>query len=201
MKKLLAGAAAAALLGSPLVAISAAAPAGAIPPECQKPRSKVVTVKGQTVWVPTSKSAGPFQFGGTQSRTQSDGKMTAKTTGSSDTIGGSGGVNLGVWQASAKYDRQWNRSTTGTTSYSSAFTTTSPTMPNKVHWRWKLYKKGYLFTATKRQWIPDVCPNAYDRKAKFRVSVPIVSNVYSYDVETYKTRGQLHNAKGNPMGF
>src|SRR6201995_690094 len=44
---------------------------------------------GSRVIIPTSLAAGPYQKGGTQSVSYSDGDLYSKTSGSSDTAGGS----------------------------------------------------------------------------------------------------------------
>lgn len=200
MPKSLPTALAGVLVAASLV-IAAAPPAAADLPECHDPHVTIKTKSGQAVYVPTNRGAGPFQWGGSQSRTKSGSTMKATTKGSADTVGGGGSIGIGVAEVSARYDRQWNRNTSASSSKTSAFTTNSPTMPNNVHWRWKLYKKGRLFNATKTVRRPDACQGASVQRSTFRVAVPLKRGTYHFKVERYANRGQLLNNRGNPMGF
>ena len=159
----------------------------------------ITTTKGQTVWVPSSRSAGPFQFGGHQELTVEDGELSARTKGSADTVGGSAGLSFGIGEASAEYNHEWNRSTTREVSYTRSFTTASPEMPRKAHWRWRLYNRGFKFTATKTKRIPTPCTNAGTTTRKLSVVVPTRKQVFTFAVEKYATRGWLLNSKGEPI--
>ncbi|GGO91848.1 hypothetical protein GCM10011584_26900 [Nocardioides phosphati] len=125
--------------------------------------------------------------------------MTASTAGRAHTLGVSGGVSFPVWQASAKYDYQWNRSTTDTKSFTQTFTTQSPTKPESVQWRWRLYQRGWLFTGTKSRHIPIPCIAAGDYYSKRRYVVPTTRAIYSFHVERYALRGYLLDADGVPF--
>ena len=100
---------------------------------------------GSRVLVPTSLAAGAYQKGGTQSVSYSDGDLYSKTSGSSDTAGGSAEVGWGWGKVSATYNHTWNRSTTSTTSHTKTYTTTSPALPKKYLTRWTLYHKAWKF--------------------------------------------------------
>lgn len=166
---------------------------------CSDPQTdKVTTTKGQRVWIPSSRKAGPFQFGGSQSISTTDGELKARTSGSADTVGGSGGINIGMFKAEAKYEHQWNRSTTVTNTFSQTFTTNSPEMPNSVNWRWRLYMKGYLFVATRTTTYPAPCA-VTERTIRKRFALPASGKTFSFDVETYKKRGWLHDIDGKPF--
>lgn len=115
---------------------------------CDVDTTKYTTTKGTAVWKPTNLSAGHYQRGGTQSISYSDGEQLAKTKGSSDSAGGSGGVNFGIGSASASYNHTWERSTTVSTSTERAFSSSSPQLPRDKFTRWTLYKKAYKFKTT-----------------------------------------------------
>lgn len=189
------------LFAVPSEGIAAMAQGGSSGGICQDPRAIVTnkTTSGTKVWMPSSRSAGPFQFGGSQSISYADGQMTAKTTGSADTVGGTGGVNVGVFQASATYNRQWNRSTTRTTSFSKTFTTNSPTMPRDVNWRWRLYTTGFRFVITRTCRIPTPYVDARERYVKRKIIVPRKSNTYTFHVEKYRHRNWLLTLDGKPI--
>ncbi|WP_372729250.1 hypothetical protein [Nocardioides sp.] len=163
------------------------------------PQYSKTTTKGQTVWVPSSRSAGPFQWGGSQSLSASDGELSATSKGSADTVGGSAGIKFGIGEASAKYDRQWNRSTTTSKSVTQTFTTHSGEVSRKVHWRWRLYMRGYMFTAVKTKHIPTPCIDAGTWKRKMRVVVPTKAKLFSFSLERYKYRNQIKNSAGQPI--
>ncbi|GAB2864935.1 hypothetical protein [Nocardioides pacificus] len=65
------------------------------------------TQRGAAVWIPTSKhfsspsDPSGWQQGGTQGYSEADGRQTAKTKGSADTVGGTGGLDFGVASVSA----------------------------------------------------------------------------------------------------
>ena len=168
---------------------------------CHDSRAEVTkrTTSGDKVWIPSSRSAGPFQFGGSQSISYSDGTLTAKTTGSANTVGGTGGVNVGIYQASATYNHQWNKSTTRSTSFSQTFTTTSPTMSRRVNWRWRLYTTGYRFVITKTCHIPAPWIDAGTWYVKREIIVPVNSNTHTFHVETYHHRNWLLTLDGTPI--
>ena len=147
---------------------------------------------GRTVWIPTSLAAGPWQRGGTQSVSYSDGALKAVSKGSSDTAGGGGGVNFGVWNASAKYDHTWNRSTTTTTSKTKTYTTQSPKLPTDERSRWTLYHKGYKFPVKQIITYTNNCKTQIYWRT---IHVPTTSwsqaNL-SWEVQRYSTRSALH---------
>ncbi len=178
-------------------------PSGAVAAEAHRggcdPQYSKTTTKGQTVWVPSSRSAGPFQWGGSQSLTTSDGQLKATSKGSADTVGGSAGISFKLVEASAKYDHQWNRSTTTTKSVTQSFTTSSGDVSRKVHWRWRLYMRGYLFTAVKTKHIPVPCVNAGTWRHKMRVVVPTKAKQFSFSLERYKHRNMIKNSAGKPI--
>lgn len=196
-KRVAAALCAAACLTTGATVVGTAAPAAAS--GCTTPKTdKVTTTKGAQVWIPSSRSAGPFQWGGNQSLTTADGELSARTKGSADTLGGTGGVNLGIYKAEAKYEHQWNRSTTVTRSYTRTFTTNSGKVSRKIHWRWRLYMKGFIFRATRTVTYPTPCV-VTEEKITRRFVVPARGSIRSFDIETYKTRGWLHNASGDPF--
>ena len=191
------------LVAASLCAAAAPADAGPFPARtiCNQPGvivSKTTTV-GERVWVPSSRSAGPFQFGGSQSIGYSDGAMTATTSGTADTIGGTGGVNVSVFQASATYNHQRNKSTTRSHSFTSTFTTSSPVMPRDVNWRWRLYVLGYRFVITKSCRMPIPAINAGTWYVKREIIVPVNSNTHTFHVETYHHRNWLLTLDGTPI--
>ena len=157
------------------------------------------TTKGQVVWIPSSRSAGPFQWGGRQTLSTADGRLDATTNGHTNAVGGTVGANFGIYKAEGKYEHQWQHSTTVTNTFTSTFTTDSGSVPRSVHWRWKLYVKGWKFTATRIVQNPSPCPNYTRYTVKKIVVVPVDHPDYSYDIETYATRGHLHDMNGNPI--
>lgn len=172
-RSLSAGVAAAVVTGllSP-VAVGLAG-SGAQAKACDVDTTKYTTTKGTAVWKPTNLSAGHYQRGGTQSMTYADGEQLAKTKGSSDSVGGDGGVNIGLVQASASYNHTWERSTTTSTSTERSYTTNSRQLPRNKFTRWTLYKKAYLFKTTVRvTFIGDRCA---PRSHSWRVVLPTKS--------------------------
>lgn len=157
------------------------------------------TTRGTSVWVPSGRAAGPFQFGGSQSLSTSDGALTARTKGTADTVGGTGGVNIGVVQASGTYNHQWNESTTKTTSFTQTFTTSSPTMPRDVNWRWRLYVRGKRFVVLKKCRVPTPSVEAGEYYIKRVVIVPQRRRSYTFHVERYKHRNWLLTIGGTPI--
>lgn len=157
------------------------------------------TTKGTAVWVPSGRAAGPFQFGGSQSLSTADGQLQARTKGTANTVGGTGGVNIGVVQASATYNHQWNQSTTKTSSFTRTFTTNSPTMPNDVNWRWRLYVRGKRFVVLKKCRVPTPLVDAGEYYVKKVVIVPQKRRHYTFHVERYKHRNWLLTIAGKPI--
>lgn len=157
---------------------------------------KVTTTKGEVVWQPSSRSAGPFQWGGSQSLSKADGSMTATTKGHTDTVGGTAGVSFKIFAAQAKYDHQWNRSTTTTQSFTSTFTTNSGNVSRKTHWRWRLYVKAYLFTSTESVYHPAPCANREEWSVTAKVVVPAQHPDYSFGIETYAHKDWLKHENG-----
>jgi hypothetical protein len=113
---------------------------------------------GSRVIIPTSLAAGPYQKGGTQSVSYSDGDLYSKTTGSSDSAGGSGEVGWGWGKVSATYNHTWNRSTTYSTSHTKTYTTTSPQLPKKYLTRWTLFHKAWKFKVKQIVTYTNNCP-------------------------------------------
>ncbi|HWU20822.1 MAG TPA: hypothetical protein VN088_04805 [Nocardioides sp.] len=151
------------------------------------------------MWIPSSNSAGPFQFGGQQSLSTADGQLKAVTDGHSNTVGGTVKLPIPVVEASVKYDYQWNHSTTTTTSLTRTFTTISPKMPNDVIWRWRMYFKGYRFIATKWCHVPIPLVNAGDYYTKKQFIVPAAAKQYAFHVEKYSQRGWLVKMDGSTI--
>lgn len=179
-----------------VIGIGAPASAGA----CDEFREwSFTTSRGQAVWIPSSRSAGPFQWGGSQSLSYADGELNATTKGHTNTLGGSAAANFGIYKAEVKYDHQWQRSTTVTNSFTSTFTTNSGSVSRNVHWRWRMYHKGWMFVATRVVQNPAPCANFTQYKMRKRVVVPVAKRVFSFDIETYATRGRLHDSNGNPI--
>jgi len=156
------------------------------------------TTEGRLVWIPSSRSAGAFQWGGNQSLSTANGELNATTDGYANTLGGSGGVNYGIYKAEIKYDHQWNHSTTVTKSYTDTFTTNSGDVSRKLHWRWKLYQPGRMFVGKRVLHYHLMCAVA-ERWVKRRFIVPLDNQDYSFDIETYGTKGWLHDANGKPF--
>lgn len=166
---------------------------------CSTPEKRTLTTtKGATVWIPSSRSAGPFQWGGNQSLSTTDGRLRATSHGSSDSAGGTAGVSFPLVDLQAKYEHQWNRSTTVTKSFAQTFTTNSGAVSRKLHWRWRLYMRGFYFVATETQYFPVPC-KVTKRVLKSRVVLPGARKVFSFDIESYQTRGRLHDSHGDPI--
>ena len=183
----------AALGAAPLAAVTMLAPTAAQARMCAVDSVTYKTPKpGRTVWIPTALAAGPWQKGGQQSVSYSDGSLEATSKGSSDTAGGSTGVNFGVWDASAKYDHTWNRSTTTTTSKSKTSSASSPTLPKDERSRWTLYHKGFKFPVKQIVTYTNGC----DTRVFWRtIHVPTTSwtqSNLSWEVQRYSTRNKLH---------
>ena len=166
---------------------------------CDDPKSVVIsTRRGATVWIPSSRSAGPFQWGGSQSLSTTDGKLKASTKGHTNTVGGSGGVSFPMVEASASYDHQWQKSTTVTNSFTQTFATDSGTVGRATHWRWRLYVRGYKFIATKTLRYVVPC-KVIERSVKKVFVLPSSRRVFSFGLETYAKRGWILNGKGTPI--
>jgi hypothetical protein len=149
-----------------LVAVGLAVPAGLLAsPAMAMCRVDGVVYKtpyaGSRVWIPTSLAAGPYQRGGTQSVSYTDGSLYSKTHGSSDTVGGGGKVGWGWGEVSATYNHTWSRSTTYTTSHSRTYTTTSPTLSKKYSSRWTLYHLAWKFRVKQVVSYTNGCPNTH----------------------------------------
>lgn len=157
------------------------------------------TTKGRTIWIPSSRSAGPFQWGGSQALTTADGQLNATTRGSADIVGGSAGADFKLVKAEVKYEHQWNRSTTVTNSFTKSFTTDSGPVARSVHWRWRMYHKGWTFTATRVYGHPSPCANGKVYTTKKRVILPVASRTYSFGIEKYRYRGWVLGADGKPL--
>lgn len=201
MKKLLVMMVPAALMAGLLTAGGTAPATGATARRdtCTTPEKRTLTTtKGATVWIPSSRSAGPFQWGGNQSLSTSDGRLRATSHGSSDSAGGTAGVSFPLVDVQAKYEHQWNRSTTVTKSFTQTFTTNSGEVSRKLHWRWRLYMRGFVFTATETQYFPVPCATT-KRVLKSRVVLPGARKIYSFDIEPYRTRNHLHDSHGDPI--
>lgn len=179
-----------------------AGPATAVPQsDCSDPYwyDRTTTTKGTTVWIPSSRVADPFQWGGSQSISVAEGRMDARTKGRADTIGGTGGINVSIYKAEAKFEQQHQKSTTVTNVFTTTFSTDSGKVSRNVHWRWRLYVKGYMFKVTRRTGNPSPCSNRLDESVVRRIIVPVKQALYSFDIETYKTRGWIHNNAGDPI--
>ncbi|HYF74382.1 MAG TPA: hypothetical protein VD864_16255, partial [Nocardioides sp.] len=157
------------------------------------------TTKGQIVWIPSNRSAGPFQWGGSQQITYADGKLTAKTHGRAHTVGGGAKIDFKLAEISGKYDYQWNRSTTTTNSFTQTFATDSGSVSRKVQWRWRLYVRGYKLVATKTMKIPTPCLNADTRTIKRIAVIPDTAALYTFNIERYSKRNLLLDGSGRPM--
>jgi hypothetical protein len=145
--------------------------------------------KGRVVWIPTNQY-GAWQVGGTQGRSYSQGEATARSKGSSDTVGGSAGGDIKLVSVSAKYDHTWNRSTTRTVSWTKGYSFTL-NLPDGKRSRTRLYHKGFKFPVkqiitytnnceTKIFWHSAVLPTKRNTAAH-----------YLWAVELYKNRGKL----------
>jgi len=166
---------------------------------CTTPRTDTVTTtQGQRVWIPSSRSAGPFQWGGSQSISTTDGSMSSTTESHSNTLGGSGGLTFPVWNASAHYDREWGKSTTTEQSYSQTFTTDSGTVSRSIQWRWRMYMKGYLFKATRTTTYPVPC-RVTKRWVTKKFIVPATGRDYTFNLERYSNKGAFLRADGTPF--
>jgi hypothetical protein len=166
---------------------------------CSTPKTDTITTtQGQRVWIPSSRSAGPFQWGGSQQISTANGDLNATTDSHSNTVGGSGGVNLAVWSASGKYDRQWGKSTTVTRSYTRTFTTNSGDVSREIQWRWRLYMKGYMFKATRTVTYPVPCA-VTKRWVTKQLIVPATGTDFSFALEKYSNKGKFLKADGTPF--
>lgn len=167
--------------------------------DCSTPEVTITTTRGTEVWIPSSLSAGPFQFGGSQQLSTEDGTLTSKTKGRASTVGGSAGVSFKVFEASGEYNRERSSSTTTETSMSQTFTTNSEKVARKVHWRWRMYRAGVKFTATKTVKIPAPCINASTKTRRMTVIVPFKAKLYTFAIERYAKRNMPLNSKGKPV--
>jgi hypothetical protein len=148
--------------------------------------------KGHVVYIPTNLAAGTYQVGGTQSVSYADGDLKATTKGSSDTVGGGGGIDFKLFSASATYNHTWNRSTTVTTSHTRTYTTTSPQLPAHARTRWTLYHKGYQFPVKTIVTYTNDCPTQTFTRT---VHVPTKSwaqTQWSWEVQYAAHPHQLH---------
>lgn len=180
------------------VPVLGAAPAWA--DMCSTPKTETITTtQGQRVWIPSSRRAGPFQWGGSQQLSTADGDMSATTDSHSNTVGGSGGFSLAVWSASGKYDRPWGKSTTVTRSYTRTFTTNSGEVSRKIQWRWP-YMKGYMFKATRTATYPVPCA-VTKRWVTKKFIVPATGTDFGFAIEKYPNKGKFLTADGTPFSL
>ena len=144
---------------------------------------------GRTVWIPTN-IAEPWQRGGTQSRTYSEGQAESTSKGSSHTVGGSGGFDVKLVSVSAKYDYTWNRSTQRTITWTQAHSFTL-NLPKGETSRSRLYHKGRKFPVKQ---IVNYTNNCETKIFWHSAVVPTSKNTsahYMWAVERYENRGNL----------
>ena len=193
-RAVLAGSLAASIITVP-VALASPASAGT----CDQWKITRNTTRGQVVWIPSSRSAGPFQWGGSRQISYADGKLRATTKGHAHTVSGGGKIGFGVAEISGSYNYQWNASTTRTNSFTQTFSTDSGQVSRKVQWRWRLYVRGHRFVAQKTEKIPAPCLNAATRTIKRIAIVPDQASIYTFRIERYAKRNWLLNTKGRPI--
>ena len=145
------------------------------------------------MWIPTSNhfhspsNPNGWQQGGQQGWSESDGSQTAKTKGSADTAEAGGGVNFGIADVSAKYNHQWNRSSTTGNSQTKTWSE-SVNLPDKTS-RMRIYQAGwkFLFTYVVVYESGPTCENkTYTRTAV----LPTKKKVTAMLVELYVNRGK-----------
>lgn len=103
--------------------------------------------QGRKVWIPTNEFS-DWKKGGSITRTESEGETTARTTGSSHSIGADGKVGgkigpVGV-EVTVKYNYTHSKSTTRTTSKTDAWSY-SFKVPRDALYRARAYKLGWVF--------------------------------------------------------
>lgn len=127
------------------VSVVGASPAWAI---CDYERTTYSTPKvGRKVWIPTT-TFSDWKKGGSITRTESDGESTARTQGSSHSIGADGKIGgkigpIGA-EVTVKYNYTHSKSTTRTTTVTRGWSYNFK-VPNKDLYRARAYKLGWLF--------------------------------------------------------
>ena len=154
------------------------------------------TQRGNPVWMPTSRhwsspsNKSGWQQGGSQGYSETQGKMKAKTKGSSDTAGGGGSVGIpGVGSLSGEYNHTWNRSTTGTDTTSRTYSSTVNLPAGKVS-RMRVYQAGWKFKYTYVA-VYDGGTNCKNITYTKVGALPVKKSVTSQLVELYSKRGKM----------
>jgi hypothetical protein len=170
---------------------SSAASAGSTevaPRVCHRREESLTTTKGRAVWLPSALKTAWFGAGYQETVTFSRGRDSATTNGSVDSVGGSGGLSLGVFEASGEYNHEWNSSTTTGTSFGRDYSRTW-TWPQGRH-RIRVYQLGKEFRATKKMYFTN-CPSL---SSTWLVRVPIRRNTdlnRLTEFESWKKRNRV----------
>lgn len=152
------------------------------------------TERGAKVWIPTSSHFGSpsnpsgWQQGGSQGYSESDGAQTSKTKGSADTAEAGGGLNFGIGNVSAKYNHQWNRSTTTGNSVTRTWSQ-SVNLPAKKTSRMRIYQAGWRFKFT-YVIVNDGGPSCKNQVYTRKALLPTKAKVTAMLVELYANRGK-----------
>lgn len=154
------------------------------------------TQRGSNVWMPTSRhwrspsNKSGWQQGGSQGYSETQGKLSAKSKGSADTVEGGGSIGLpGAFELSGKYNHQWNRSTTATDTTSRTYSSTVNLPSGKVS-RMRVYQAGVRFTYT-YVIVYEGGPTCKNKTQKRTAALPIKASVTAELVELYSKRGKL----------
>ncbi|HET7689142.1 MAG TPA: hypothetical protein VFK41_02090 [Nocardioidaceae bacterium] len=147
---------------------------------------------GRKVWIPTS-TYSDWKRGGTITRTEQDGTSTAKTVGSSHSIGVDGKIGgkigpIGA-EVTVKYNYTHSKSTTTTTTITRGWSY-SFNVPTDTLYRARAYKKGWLFKYKKTvTYIGGCSPDVTWRYG----AAPVKKNagVYYWALEKYSNKGKF----------
>ncbi len=153
------------------------------------------TERGKPVWMPTSRhwrspsNKSGWQQGGSQGYSESEGRLDAKTKGSSDTTGGGGSIGIpGVGSVSGEYNHTWNRSTTGTDTTSRTYSSTVNLPAGKIS-RMRVYQAGFKFKYTYVV-VYEGGPSCRNKTYTKIAALPVKKSVTAQLVELYSLRGK-----------
>lgn len=146
--------------------------------------------RGRQVWIPTS-TYSDWKKGGTITRTESDGETTAKTTGSSHSVGADGKIGGKIGPIGAevtiKYNYTHSASTTTGTTVTRSWAYTFD-VPSDTLYRARAYKKGWMFKYKRTISYTNACPS---KTTWYFGATPVKANsgTYYWALEKYANRG------------
>lgn len=148
--------------------------------------------KGRRVWIPTS-TFSDWKKGGRITRRETDGRSTAKTTGSVHdvTVQGKAGGKIGPVgvEVTTTYNYKHSQETTTRTSITRGWDY-SFKVPTDALYRARAYKRGWIFKYKRTIFYTNACKS---QTKWFFAAAPVKRNkgVYYWALEKYANKGKL----------